>query len=145
MFHAKIKQDIAQVGHTIIGTTDGKRNFLYTVGLTEVGLPELLVFGMRHDHGAIILNDAARIMREKGAFNDGDMTDDLANLITGFKAFSAEQGRNYVVQAIHYYEGTAKTPRFLQLVIPDREGRMPGQSNYDEAYMGRYQPLLWEA
>jgi hypothetical protein len=141
-----IDKAIASVGHAIIGTHDLHNSFAYTIGLTEIGLPELIICGMNQQYGAMFLNQAAAIMKESGAFADGTINGDLAHLPCGFKDVTVKQASGHALQAIYRYEDTdlASKLRFIQFVIPDKIGFMPWQEGYDAAYMNKYQPRLWE-
>jgi len=135
---------IAQSGHAIIATDDGHRSFAYTIGLTEQDLPEVIIFGMNQQYAGFYLNEAARIMKEQGAFADGSVNNDLSHLPCGFKEVSAEQAEGYALQALYRYEDCPVPPKFIQMVVPDREGKLPWDEGYDAAHMGKFQPLLWE-
>jgi hypothetical protein len=146
MISKHIENAIAKVGHAVIGTHDLHNSFAYTIGLTEIGLPELIICGMNQQYGALFLNQAAEIMKRSGAFADGAIDEDLAHLPSGFKDVTVKQASGHALQAIYRYEGTELESklRFIQFVIPDKVGVLPWQEGYDAAYMDKYQPRLWE-
>ena len=134
-----IKKQIKKVGVAVISVfpNDGDpvaNWFHYTIGNHGAGLPELLVIGGDQRTGGPLI-ELARIMGErKSAFADGELVslggkypikiiDDPETAIV-----RAE----YTTQVGNYYG----TDGYLvqQMVIPDREGRYPGDPGCAEPY-----------
>ena len=134
---------IRQGVHAIMAVHDEKYNFAYTVGLTEHGLPELLIFGVSGQTAHIILNVAAYYMRENGEFKDGQITDELGTMPNSFKSVRPDVATRYACQAGYRYESLRVQPRYLQVVLPDRAGKMPWDAGFDGEHMNKFQPQLW--
>ena len=142
---AKVLADISTHGHTVIGVADGKHPFAYTIGLfsDEAFGYELLMVGLRPDLACMIINDIAQRVRagEKIEFDTPDAR--WANLPLQFKRTDegGDLRTEYFVQADQYY-GT-QVP-VVQLVMPDRNGKFPGDAEYDSAYMNPRQALFFK-
>lgn len=66
---------IAEHGWAVVGVEHDFVPFAYTVGLTEKGLPELLLEGIGPmTGGQAILNELAERQIKAGAFEDGQVT-----------------------------------------------------------------------
>lgn len=135
---------VNQGHHAVIAVHGDQYSFAYTIGLTEVNLPELIIFGPSAQAAHMLLNITAHLMRENGEFVDGQTSDDIANLVTGFKTVTNEAVKQYACQALFFYEDKIKQPRFLQVVIPDRAGKLPWKRGFDSQYMDQRQPQLWK-
>lgn len=133
----KIKSDIARYGWSGIFVFDSDADrppFLYTIGLTEIDLPEILVVGLPPDiaHGMVI--SAIKDMLDEGYVpKDGTVTE---KVLTGYKVRYRDLDANlarthYACQAFFYYENFAgpRTPSVIQLVWPDEQGRFPGETD----------------
>lgn len=135
----------SKVGHAVIATNDGRRSFAYTIGLTELGFPEVIVFGLPENYAAMFLNQIAALMKATGEIADGTLNDELAHMPTAFKTVTAHQAREFACQAVYRYGCDLNDKlRFLQMVVPDRSGKMPWEDGYDSTYMDQFQPRLWE-
>lgn len=141
----RVDQAVAQDHHIVMATNDGARSFAYTIGLTSQGLPEIIVFGMPQQYAAYFLNEIARIMREQGEPADGAANTDLGAVPIAFKTVLPGRAEEFAFQAVYYYDEKPIKPRFKQMVMADRAGKLPWEEGYDLAYMGKFQLHLWEA
>lgn len=58
--------------------------------------------------------------------------------------YDEEAASKYACQAIYRYENRRTPPKFLQVVVSDRDGILPWQRGDHAAFMRSYQPLLWQ-
>ncbi len=112
----------------------------YTVGLTDAGLPELLVSGLGATQGQEVLNAAAaRHIRRP---IEPGMVDDVASMplkvLPGPTGEHVQQAWNYVGDP---QRRDPQRVRVLQLVWPDAEGRFPGEEGF--GYPPEAQQLSW--
>lgn len=126
---------------------DPEPTWAYTVGMTDAGLPELMIIGnMRPDTLQTILNNAVMQHLKKeivaGQVLEGVAENPLdggADIRMQVRAASIDY---HVQQALNYYgdpynrEGRV---RVLQIVWPDAKGAYPGSFIYDERMV---QPLI---
>lgn len=141
-WYGGIATTIAQYGHQLISVfatpDDPGPPFTYTIGLSQKYGTELIIFGLRPEFAARALNTIAERLKtetiEAGAQMDIDFTFPLM-----FK-IADERARGYVCQADQYYERDVPV---LQVVLPDKNGKYPGDLEYDVEYMGPRQPLLY--
>lgn len=137
-FRDKILETIATHGHMVIGVGDNP-SFAYTIGLTSRFGCELLVCGLPMQYAHVILNDIASKL-------SNDLLDvpttEFTNLPIVLKEANTNLGQlhsNYVCQADSFY---GKQVKVVQVVLSDREGRTPLDSDYDHEYMTPRQPLF---
>lgn len=125
-----IQQKIREHGWMVQGvfptTADDGPSFAYTIGMTEAGLPELLMSGnLSHELLMILLNSAAK-QHLAEEIKPGDEVSDIASVT--FKVVACgphapiQQARNY------YYDPYNRlgTVRAIQLLWPDKAGAYPG-------------------
>ena len=75
-------------------------------------------------------------------FRPGDSTDDLAQGFTcSFMPIAIEHYQQYLGYAIWFYRSLKQPFPALQLVWPDKQGRFPWESDYDQKFF-RLQKLL---
>ncbi len=116
----------------VFGTDDDPcAPFVYTVGLTVAGLPELIIAGLPDQTAGWLLNTAAK--RSLGVeIKAGDVIDDIATV--PFRVIDAPSAE--VNLARHLYGLSRVTA--LQLVWPDDKGHYPGDPGWS---LGDAQPL----
>lgn len=121
---------------------DGEHDppFAYTVGLTEAGLPELVLTAAPDDASAMILNAAAERMcaTDGDGFTVGDEVDlgFTAALQIGAVSVAAVDEMLGVAVAL-YGDGV----RALQVIWPSASGKWPNDPDWDHPHP---QPVLAE-
>lgn len=142
-FYQGVTDMIASHGHTVMAIFDheGKApDFAYTIGLFPKYGYELIMIGVGAKTALRIINDAVEALLP-GELPIGVPIPDIANLPLMFRPCIPEKAAEYGVQAFEYYK--RKDIPFLQLVVPDKEGRFPENAEYDHAYMDHRFPLLF--
>jgi hypothetical protein len=138
-----IADKIAQHGFMVmaVGGSHTEPSFAYTIGLTERGHPELIVFGLsaRYAH-QIIHNVLVEMASEVPA--DGVLVENVANMPLVLRTVLDTEAEKYCVQGAYYYNARLKAPRYMQLVLPDANGRFPWDDGY-AATTRKIQPELW--
>lgn len=126
--------------------------FAYTVGMTLKGLPELICFypdDSYADNYGELLSQYAEKMKAAGApYAEGELNDEFCKTPVMFKNLSPSQFRDWVVPCCEYLENKHhKWPQFMQIVIPDRNGKQATDPDYEHDYMRDSwgQQLLYEA
>lgn len=123
-----VREKIMKHGWMVQGVfgDEGGPGFAYTIGLTEAGLPELLISGNLDNQVAMQLLNAAAALHVANEFQPGDEISDIANVV--FRVVACKPDAP-VQQALNYYhdpKGSKGTVRTLQLVWPDDNGLYPG-------------------
>jgi hypothetical protein len=139
---AKLDAIIARNGYAVQGVM-ANPPLSYTVGLTDFGLPELVMIGVPIQAMQAIINDAVARMQSNGAFMAGQLQSELANFPLRIDAvhFSQILGRLYMLLGYEKRQGrNPKDLKVLQLVWPSQRGFYPDEAGYDMAPEG--QPLL---
>lgn len=140
-FRDTILENIAKHGVQLIGVTDARPGFTYTIGLTAKFGFEIIVVGLPFQYAGNILNRiAAKDMPPELDVPNSEYT----NLPIMFKECNVSMGPlhdEFVVQADVFY---GKEVKVVQLVMCDREARFPGHSEYDHEYMDPRQRLFYD-
>lgn len=110
----------ARCGWAVQYVEDDRRPFAYTVGLTDYGLPELLVSGVSPRRAARMLNRFAEQFVQRGAPNPGEQLTMLGGSLV--EIVEVEHPDAHMYAAAAFYGGRA---RALQLVWADGRGRWP--------------------
>lgn len=134
-------------GIAIVGVYPGEHSpgFSYTIGFTNLGLPEVICFSVPFDHIMPALNRYHAELLAGSKPVGPCVIDDYFNL--PLTVIEAEQNvvEEYVSQALAYYEiveeGKMK-PKFVQWVIPDKNGKFPWNGDF-LTHFG--QPVLGKA
>jgi hypothetical protein len=142
-WHAKIALTIAKSGHQLMGVFDHEgtmASFTYTIGLEKQLGFELIVFGLPYKYAGLLLNYIAAQVKagEKLVLDVPDQR--WAQIPLLFKK-ADERARGYVCQADRYYGHDVQT---VQIVLPDKNARFPGDAEYDIEYMEPRQSLLYD-
>lgn len=128
-FRDTIAEHISESGQFMFGvfSTEVSPAFTYTIGLTEVGLSELVITGFSPDNTvAGILNRVGEILRERGTdFTHGEIVPLFPNSEKGVKLLqvSEEKRLEYAVQVGQYYHNDDF--KLMQVVLPDEDGVWP--------------------
>lgn len=110
--------------------------FAYTVGLTEAGLPELVVTGLRERRSGQLLNFFARQMVRSGPPEPGEPLPATADW-PAFEVVPLSVPSAHLSTAVHLY---GHDFRALQLVYPDERGKWPWDRDFRGGTGG--QPVL---
>jgi hypothetical protein len=132
-FDEKLVADVRAYGwHCILVGAAGEAEppFAYTVGLFHTyDHPELILVGRwQHAHG--ILSAAVELVGDGATLAPGDESDEvLEGYPVRFGPVRDEQRDALLTYAGWLYPGRAFP--VLQLILPDRAGRMPDDTGYD--------------
>lgn len=102
--------------------------FNYSIGMTEKGLPELLVIGLPPEIGHAIIREAIDHMKDH-APADGEIDNEIANLPSVYREVPADQAaKHYTCWVENYYR---RPGRVMQIVWPDKAGKFPWEKECD--------------
>ncbi|SAK59762.1 hypothetical protein AWB81_01891 [Caballeronia arationis] len=106
--------------------------FMYTIGLTKKGLPEILVSGNVTNQGAMdmIASVVSELERNNGQIKLG-VRDDLFSVRVDLRDVTSPVARDeYACQAVTMY---GEHVRVLQVVWADLNNVLPNEEGYDSA------------
>jgi hypothetical protein len=140
----QIIHNINKYGHMVIGVGGDATtaSFAYTIGLTSKFNCELLLCGLPWQHAHPILN---HIVSEFSEELLDVPTEKFTNLPVLLKTCDHDLDRlhgEYVVQADHFY---GKRVNVVQVILSDRDGRLPMNPEFNQHYMANFQPLFVSA
>lgn len=142
--YADLLGQVAEYGMAVIGVfpdpVEGAMGFAYTMGMYDVGLPEVIVFGLPPDVSQPVLNDLCLpLVRAGGGVLEPGERDDVFG--GGVKAMlieaDEEDAAKYVTFSATVHD-RASVP-VMQLCWPDANGLWPWQHGCQTPY-----PLLGE-
>ncbi|MEV0269785.1 DUF4262 domain-containing protein [Hamadaea sp. NPDC050747] len=140
-YAAQLRQVIAEHGWAIQMVHGDLQDppFSYTVGLTEAGLPELIILGLPTNVAGQILNKLARQSLESELDVDAryDLPNGDATLPYLIGSVSTANVRRYLKLATVLYD--RHRIRALQVIWPSKEGRFPQDPGWD---LQKVQPVL---
>lgn len=127
-----LRRTIAEHGHAVQYVA-GNPPWGYTIGLTEQGLPELLLFGLNPRDAQWILNQAAKLqadgkLREGAAFSFSEATAPLMPVRVREEELTSE----YFNLIRHIYP--LSRIRVLQLALSDPQHRFPWSEGVDPKF-----------
>jgi hypothetical protein len=133
----KLLSDIENVGwHVlkILGDEHGPE-YCFSVGLYYTfGHAEILVMGLSHSNGHQIINLAASLIAKGRVFRPHERTDDLMEgFASSFVPISVAHYKEYLGYAVWFYRSLKQPFPALQLVWPDKQNRLPWDTDYDES------------
>ena len=133
---AAITNNIASHGlhiQHVMGSENSPR-FSYTIGMTNIDAPELIVFGLPPEavHGPIMeyFNQLRMCHRPK----DGRTIQDLWSVTMLLEAVDNNEAAPHTVQADAYFEDMGKQPTYKQMLWPDQNGKYPHQRGFNPDY-----------
>jgi Domain of unknown function (DUF4262) len=143
----KVLSDVKNFGWHVINILPDENGpqYSFSIGLYhKFGHPELLVMGLPHPVGHQLINSAAEQIAAGKSFRSLDRADELAEGFTcGFLPVSVMRYKEYLGCAIWFYHSLKHPFPALQLVWPDKRGRLPWEKSYDKRFHS-LQPLLNE-
>ena len=125
----------ARTGWAVQYVEDDRRPFAYTIGLTEHGLPELVVTGVSPRRAARMLNRFAELFVQRGAPLPGEKIPMLGGALV--EIIEVEHPDAHLYVAVAFYGSRL---RALQLVWADGRGRWPWAPGFSAGL--RRQPVL---
>lgn len=124
------RRDIRKHGWLVMDIHEDEEEgpgFHFTVGLTEKGLPELILYDLPSKTGGRLLNDVARRLLAEERLDDGEP---IPRLLEGYapQLWSVERLQDPLGAAFRLYG--RDNVRARQLVLPDAAHRMPWEPDY---------------
>ena len=141
----KLVSDVNSVGWHVVGIHEDESGpaYCFSVGLYYTfNHPEIVVMGLPHSVAHKLINLAAGYIASGRVFRPHDRTDDLAESFTcSFVSVAVEHYKEYLGYGLWFYRTLKQPFPAVQLVWPDKQGRFPWESNYNERFF-RLQRLL---
>lgn len=142
-FQADIDRSIAQTGIHIqpILPSDENPPYVYTVGMTLIGAPELIVFGLPPQVAASMIHKMFAEMRMGNRPKNQKDIIDLASVPLRLENVSRSAVDEFTGQGDAYLVSHGHRPKYQQLMWPDEQGIFPNEKGFDERYRAT-QPYL---
>jgi hypothetical protein len=129
-FYARISECIERTGRMVLGV-GAVPTFSYSIGNHTRGLPELLIIGLSPNVALTLINRISDV-GDLDNVKDGEIINTTGPL--GLKAIRCgwRAKEEYTVQASRYFGHDDYG--LLQLLVPDTQGRYPGELGCDPPY-----------
>ncbi|AYG47773.1 DUF4262 domain-containing protein (plasmid) [Pseudomonas sp. Leaf58] len=145
-----ITQNIEKYGLHVqyVFASEDTPSFIYTIGMTDIGAPELLVFSLPPQDLYEAISQLYHEMRMGQRPKDSDRITDLWSVPMILESVDREDAAQYTLQAEAYYRGKGVKPVYKQMVWPDTHGKYPHQYGFDKTlrasqpYLGKRHPRL---
>jgi hypothetical protein len=144
----KYADRIDRYGWAVVGVSglpeEPWSTFAYSVGLTRIGAPELILFGLCPHTGARILNVLAGRVLSGEVLVDGDEVPPPSTIGPPIRlgAVPVDVVDDYLLIAHRFYPAEPFGVRALQVIWPDDEGRWPWEPTVDPE-VAMMQPVWW--
>lgn len=128
---------VAEAGHAVISVPagNGHSGISYSVGLSEVGWPELVLTGLVGDQGILVVNAAVQALRSSEMRpRDGLVIQGAISVPLRLREVDVEAGARHSGIASERHErmtGSRNGYGVLQLLWPDACGTFPDEDGYD--------------
>jgi hypothetical protein len=123
---------IQQFGCSVmgVGAGEGDPSFNYSIGLNDRKRQDLVVVGLDPRVGHAIIMSAVALDQ---LFEDGQEVDEIIHGWRFRMAKPSPEVLGNMTSSIQYHEVTRPGEEFraMQILLPDREGRFPGDEGYD--------------
>jgi hypothetical protein len=141
----KLLSDVENYGWHVLNifSDESGPGYSFSVGLYhKFGHPEILVMGLSQPVAHQLINLAAGHIARGKEFQAREREEDLAQgFACSFVPILAEHYQEYLGYGIWFYRSLKQPFPAFQLVWPDKQGRLPWESNYDERFF-KLQRLL---
>lgn len=139
-----LKSMIEQMGIAVLGIPGDDGNgptLCYTVGMTDIGFPEVIVIGLPIPLAQQFINIYhAQLL--SGDKKPGELLiEDYFNCPIQVINADEEAGEVFAHKVAEYYEGSGAKPKYVQWVLSDRMGKFEWEKGYDKVNMPSI-PLL---
>lgn len=138
-FLEKVDDLTQRFGFAVVAV-DNEAAMSYTVGLTALGLPEIVVFGLPQDVARHLLNAAGTLLRERRLPTDTPV-EEIANLPLVFKSIPADVAEENLRVAAARAKGPIAA---LQMIFPDPKGLFPWEAGF-APHLALTQPTLYRS
>jgi hypothetical protein len=132
----KINENVEQHGFHLqyVFADENTPSFIYTIGMTNIGAPELIIFGLPPEAVGGPLNQLFNEIRMHNRPTDEKKLADLWSVTMLLEAVDKDVAGEYTVQFDEYYLDKNTKPVYKQILWPDTNGKYPHQHGFDEKY-----------
>lgn len=109
-----------------------QKPYIYTVGMTGIGAPELICFGLAPRIVGPYLNTIFQQISQKTRRPDLRRDDDFWTFVTYFDDVETAVAREYATDSFDFYREFCQVPKFKQMVYPDQRGFYPFEAQCSE-------------
>jgi hypothetical protein len=145
-YDKKLLDDVSIVGwhHVYVQPEGGKPGFAFSLGFyANYKHPEIIVFGLPPNTAQQLLNiNAIAVAGAKTKYEAYKPYDTIAQgMRIAFVPVAKRHYPTYLGYAGWFYKSVASDFPVLQMVWPDKQGRLPWEVGYDNAF-SKFQPIL---
>ncbi len=143
----KVIRDVIEYKCHIIGIPQDEQGpgYSFSIGLyLHFNHPEIVIFGLDHEIAAAAINEICVLVEKGHRFQNKETTNELFNDIGAMLIdVNPKFYKEYFGTALWFYRSIGDKFPVLQIVWPDKLGRFPWDSSFDEKSK-HLQPILAE-
>ncbi len=143
-YRAKTLDLISKFGWVVqgVGGSETSPPFLYSVGLCQLGLPEIIVVGAFPPNLVKkLINNVGNKMKTSGAFVDWSRSIEITKMFSVvFRELSAEAATEHCRMVAEFF-GTGR--KVLQLILPDKDGKFPWDNDCEWKFQAEGLPISY--
>lgn len=142
----KQARDVEELGFSAVGVFGGREGpgFTYSIGLGEIGAPELVIWGLPHEIGHAFIG--MYYEKAKGGWRPKDWercSDFATDYDCVFRRVDPEVAKDTATMSILHAEAAGRDNfELFAMVWPDTAGKFPWEEGFNEKYR-RAQPDVW--
>lgn len=128
-----VAENVAEHGWTVMGVGGDAvwPTFAYTIGLTELGHPELLMIGLPPPQAQSLLNDMGGAIKVGRRYTPGERVPQIISHYDVLIRGPINPVRARMIQAINLYGDIDA----LQVLWPDTGGVFPGETGFTSRFV----------
>lgn len=145
-FQANIALNVARNGIHIqsIMASEECPSYVYTVGMTNIGASELIIFGIAPQSIAPVLMQIFHEIRMGGRPANQDSIHDLLAVSLLLHEVQRSVAAEFTGQGDVYLENQNLKPTYRQMLWPDEKGKYPHEAGFDSKFKAS-QPYIAKA
>lgn len=140
-----LKDLIDRVGVAVVGVgkdvENGIPDYYYSIGLTQLGHPEVIIFGLPLQYGVPAVNRFFAELKNGLITSEPQVIRNWFNLPVHIINVDDDAAQYFGNQAYQYYlkEDPSLSPKFVQMVLTDNKGVAPWEDDFENHFA---QPVL---
>ncbi len=113
-----------------------------TIGMTDKGLPEFILQGLNPKLAAGALNHICHEIINGERVAGEHLITEMFNLPLQIVEVTSDYVVEVAGSVFNHYDGSEHKPKFMQVILCDKEGKFPWDEGFDNAEMDIYQCVM---
>lgn len=133
-----IEKKVAEQGFVVLYLLDSDLAYGYTVGLSQYGLPDIVLTGFSQENTLSFLNIVARYLVEKKQYALNSAIEGLFNMPVAFMPLKTEVDKDtYFCRKFEFDENHQRNTDLVTVVFGDAAGKLLGEKGCDNGWFDK--------